>query len=225
MTLTITHYQRLLSLFIAISLFGIIKAQEADTLVLNQDTAFIEGIALDLEPAQKVHSPHKASFYAAILPGLGQIYNKKYWKLPILYGGIAATGYAIHFNSKYYNIYKTAYRDYILQDPGNTSYLELLKTKSGGTIVSVESIMPGGSNAAWFESVLQDKKEYYKRYRDLSYIIMVGVYVIQIVDAAVDAHFYNFDISDDLSMRVSPAMMPPAPGEFGGLGLQLNLNF
>ncbi len=195
------------------------EAQEADTLVLNQDTAFIEGIDVEVAPAKKAHSPHKASFYAAILPGLGQIYNKKYWKLPILYGGIAATGYAIHFNSKYYNLYKAAYRDFIIRDPGNKSYLEFIPPGLE------ESDVINGQYEQWFEDALESKKEYYKRYRDLSYMIMVGVYIIQIVDAAVDAHFYNFDISDDLSMRVSPAMMPPVPGDFGGVGLQLNLKF
>lgn len=193
-------------------------AQETDTLVMAADTAFIDGSALELGSMEKVHSPHKASFYAAILPGLGQAYNKKYWKIPILYAGIGGLAYAIHFNSKYFNLYKSAYRDFIIRDPGNKSYLEFIPPN-----LSEEEVT--GQYEQWFESALLNKKQYYRRYRDLSYLGMVGIYIIQIVDAAVDAHFYNFDISDDLSMRVEPAMMAPAPGEFAGLGVQIQLKF
>lgn len=194
------------------------SAQESDTLIAGADTAFIEGVPLDLAPVVKVHSPHKATFYAAILPGLGQAYNKKYWKIPILYAGIGGLAYAIHFNTKYYNSYKSAYRDFIIRDPGNKSYLEFIPPNMSEDDVT-------GQYEDWFESALLSKKQYYRRYRDLSYLGMVGIYIIQMVDAAVDAHFYNFDISDDLSMRVEPAMMAPAPGEFAGLGVQIQLKF
>ncbi len=198
--------------------FRILAGAQSDTLVLRNDTSYLEGTSLELVKAKKIHSPHKASFYAAILPGMGQIYNKKYWKLPLVYGGIVATGYAIHFNSKYYSKYKSAYRDWIIQDPGNKSYLEFLPP--GWTEAKLYQ------NASWFESALDDKKQYYRRYRDLSYFIMAGVYMLQIVDAAVDAHFYNFSISDDLSMRISPTIMEPSPVvETVGVGMQLNFKF
>ncbi len=200
--------------------FRILAGAQSDTLVLRNDTSYLEGTSLELVKSKKIHSPHKASFYAAILPGMGQIYNKKYWKLPLVYGGIAATGYFIHFNSKYYSKYKSAYRDFIIQDPGNKSYLEFIPP--GLT----ESDVVGGAYDSWFESALESKKQYYRRYRDLSYFIMAGVYMLQIVDAAVDAHFYNFSISDDLSMRISPALMEPSPVvETGGVGMQLNFKF
>ncbi|MBS2096657.1 DUF5683 domain-containing protein [Carboxylicivirga linearis] len=218
MTLALSHRKWLISL---VFLLGtcITSWAQSDTLVLNKDTAFIEGTQVEFVKEKKPHSPHKASFYAAILPGMGQIYNKKYWKLPILYGGIGATGYAIHFNSKYYKKYRSAYRDFIIQDPGNKSYLEFIPP--GLT----EADVVGGTYESWFEDALERKKQYYKRYRDLSYFIMVGVYIIQIVDAAVDAHFYNFSISDDLSMRVNPTIMESSRGDYGGVGIQLNFKF
>ena len=218
MTLALLHRKWLISLVFLLGTCFTSWAQ-SDTLVLNKDTAFIEGTQVEFVKEKKPHSPHKASFYAAILPGMGQVYNKKYWKLPILYGGIGAAGYAIHFNSKYYKKYRSAYRDFIIQDPGNKSYLEFIPP--GLT----ESDVVGGTYESWFEDALERKKQYYKRYRDLSYFIMVGVYIIQIVDAAVDAHFYNFSISDDLSMRVNPTIMESSRGDYGGVGIQLNFKF
>lgn len=191
---------------------------QSDTLILKNNT-LLDGSEDVFLKEKKPHSPHKATFYAAILPGLGQIYNKKYWKLPILYAGIGATGYAIHFNSKYYKKYKSAYRDFIIRDPGNRSYMEFIPP--GLT----EDEVIGGQYEEWFRSALESKKQYYRRYRDLSYFLMVGVYIIQIVDATVDAHFYNFSINDDLSMNISPTLLEPAPGEITGMGLQLNLKF
>ncbi len=195
-----------------------LHAQRVETVVVQGDTAMMQGVVVDSPVIEKKHSPHKASFYSAILPGMGQAYNKKYWKIPILYAGIGGVAYAIHFNSKYYKKYKSAYRDFIIRDPNNKSYLEFIPPP-----LTEEDVY--GPQEAWFEEALNSKKQYYRRYRDLSYIGMVAIYVVQIVDAAVDAHFYNFDISDDLSMQVMPSMMPPAPGDYAGMGLQLKFKF
>jgi len=201
-----------------IGLTNTLKAQKNGTYVSPGDTTNITGTLVDMPQIQKKHSPHKASFYSAILPGLGQAYNKKYWKIPILYAGIGGMAYAIHFNTKYYKKYKSAYRDFIIGDPGNKSYLEFIPPG-----LTEEDIL--GQRAQWFEDALNSKKQYYRRYRDLSYIGMITLYVLQIVDASVDAHFYNFDISDDLSMQVQPSMMPPAPGEYSGMGLNFKFKF
>lgn len=218
LTLTHLHHKWLFSLILLLGCCSASFAQ-SDTLVLRNDTTFLQGTNVELAEIEKPHSPHKASFYAAILPGMGQIYNKKYWKLPLLYAGIGATGYAIQFNSKYYKKYKSAYRDFIIRDPGNKSYLEFIPPG-----LSEEDVTEG-QYEQWFEGALNSKKQYYRRYRDLSYMLMVGVYIIQIVDAAVDAHFYNFSISDDLSMRVNPTLLEPLPGEMAGVGIQLNFKF
>ena len=175
---------------------------------------------------EKIHSPHKATLYSAILPGLGQAYNKKYWKVPIVYGGIATAVYFISFNSDHYNLYKNAYRDFIIRDPANTSYEQIILEK---TNYQVADILNDATKEQWFTTTLKNKKTYYKRYRDLSYIMLIGVYVLNLIDASVDAHFFNYDVSDDLSMNIQPMMLPVNPANYAagsnGVGLQLTLNF
>lgn len=184
----------------------------ADTLVL------VDGETVRLIPSVHVgalgHSPHTATMYAAILPGLGQIYNKKYWKLPLLYGGAAALGYAIHFNNKYLKMYSNAYRDFLLGDPNNKSYMYFVNR------AHLTEELVQGQYKTWFQNSLKKKKDYYRRYRDLSIFGMAGLYLVQIVDACVDAHFFNFDVSDDLSVNWAPAASPQT-----GVGATLALRF
>lgn len=201
-------------LIILISSFLDVKAQS--------DTAYISAAdTIQLTPAPEInpHSPHKASFYSAILPGLGQAYNKKYWKIPIVYAALGGLVYAIDFNSTYYTRYKNAYRDYLIQDPANKSYESLLP--NGFDLTTIE---PGGSNATWFEGVLESKKQYYKKYRDISYVGFALVYVLNIIDASVDAHFKTFDVSNDLSLHWEP-IVTPVGSQFNQVGLQVRLVF
>lgn len=192
-----------------------VSQNQGDTISVTEEMRVEEAFR---QKEEKIHSPHKATFYSAILPGLGQAYNKKYWKIPILYAGIGALGYAIHFNSTNYSKYKNAYRDFLIQDPGNKSYIEVIPLSL--TVEDVE-----GQYADWFEEALKNKREYYKRYRDLSYIGMAAVYVLNMIDATVDAHFYNFDVSDDLSMNVRPAILEADPFTGNKIGIQLSFNF
>ena len=176
----------------------------------------------------KEHSPHKATLYSALLPGLGQIYNKKYWKLPILYAGIGATLYAIGWNTGQYNDYKDGYIDltkYLefknqaedagIPEPTSKRYQKLVPdTDFSTTTADVDN---------WFKTTFQNKKDSFKRDRDLSYIILFGVYVLNIIDATVDAHFTNFNINDDLSMTVHPKMnYNPVSGSTLGLSCRIN---
>jgi hypothetical protein len=194
--------------------FGfILQAQTTDSIAVSvgeMDTVQIE--------VEKYHSPHRASIYSAVLPGLGQIYNKKYWKAPLVYAAVGGVGYAIYFNSKYYNIYRNAYRDFAIKDPGNTSYERVIPP--GLTIADVQ-----GEYAQWFEAALKNKKRYYRRYRDMSYFGMVAVYFINIIDASIDAHFYSFDVGDDLSFKMEPTYLLMDPEVGGALGVQLKLRF
>lgn len=169
----------------------------------------------------KYHSPHKATLYSAVLPGLGQAYNKKYWKIPIVYAALGSVVYGISFNTKYYNIYKTAYRDLIIQDPANTSYMDIAKKVN----LSQEDAL--GDDYEWFKTALENQKKYYKRNRDLCYFGFVAVYVLNMIDASVDAHFFNYDISNELSLELVPQINPGVRFQSGEpqLGMRVNLKF
>jgi hypothetical protein len=177
----------------------------------------------------KEHSPHKATMYSVLLPGLGQIYNKKYWKVPVLYAGIGVTLYAIGWNTDQYNRFKNAYVDY-------SNFLDYKNQPEGGELTEPSSkryeefnegydfstVNP--SYDTYFKKSLQNRKDSYKHDRDLSYIILLGIYVLNIIDATVDAHLTNFNINDNLSMTVQPKMnFSPVSG--GTLGLSCRINF
>ena len=136
---------------------------------------------------------------AAIVPGLGQIYNRSYWKLPIVYGGLMGCIYAITWNSNKYQDYHQAYRDIlsdeVLSKDPSRSYNAILP--EGYTVESM-----GGRE--YYTNVLKEKQNTYHRYRDLSIVITVAVYALSIVDAFVDAQLFDFDISPDLSLNVEP---------------------
>ncbi len=204
------------SLFVFIITVGLQQNIKAQT---NSDSISVKNEAKEKPIVIKPHSPHKASLYSAVLPGLGQAYNKKYWKIPILYAGFAGIIYAIDFNSRNYSKYRRGYRDYLIQDPNNTSYLKIIEKTS----ITPEDIAAGGRYAEWFENTLENGKNYYERWRNLSYVGFALVYIINIIDASVDAHFKTFDVSDDLSMRVEPVVQT----KYGNnsIGLQLKLVF
>lgn len=162
---------------------------------LNVDTTLISEIPVD---TVKVHSPKKATIYSAILPGLGQAYNKKYWKIPIIYVGFGTIGYFIGWNNGYYNTYKQAYSDMTDDDPTTNSYLDI----EAAQYYDLEN--PTDYNN--FKTGLSKQTEYYRRNRDLLIISMVGFYGLNIIDASVDAHLFDFDISEDLTLNWQPAV-------------------
>ena len=153
--------------------------------------------------------PTRAIWYSVLFPGLGQLYNRRYWKLPVIAGGIAGIAYAINWNSKYYVAYTNAYRDISDNNPETQSYLKLLPS---GT---------ANYNESYLETILKNRQQSYRRTRDLSFICAAGLYLICILDAYVDAQLYNFDITPNLSL--CPV---PASGGFGcAKSLELSLSF
>lgn len=165
-----------------------------------QDTLLIPVIKTPFSP-----DPNRAILYSAICPGLGQIYNRKYWKLPLVYGSFLGCAYAISWNSTMYNDYKSAYNDFTDDDPDTNSW-ETFRPNSSSFQGDV-STWPE-SNKTWFrDSRLKRGRDYYRRYRDLSYIITVGVYAIWIIDAYVDAQLFDFDIGEDLTFRMEPVIL------------------
>jgi len=145
----------------------------------------------------EVHSPKKASIYSAILPGLGQAYNKKYWKIPIIYAGFGTLGYFIGWNNNSYQTYKQAYIDLTDGDESTNSHLDLDASKY------YDLNNPTDYNN--FKTGLSKQQEYFRRNRDLLIISTLGFYGLNIIDASVDAHFFDFDITDDLSFNWQPA--------------------
>ena len=163
-------------------------------------------------------SPRKAVIFSAIFPGLGQIYNRKYWKLPIVYGAFAGLTYAITWNNGYYQDYLGAYQDIMDDDPATNRWHNMLPYGQDPETIDTQ----------WFTGVLKQRKDYYRRYRDLSIIGTVGVYLVFIIDAYVDAQLFDFNMSQDLSMRVTPVLIRGEKGLNQGsssFGLQLNFNF
>ncbi len=130
------------------------------------------------------HSPKKATILSAVLPGAGQVYNKKYWKVPVLYAGFATLGYFIKYNNDEYEVFKDAF---VARVDGDESTVD--------DYVGIYS-----------DQDLQRLKDFYRRNRDLSIVGISLLYVLNIVDASVDAHLFYFEVSDDISMRWQPGI-------------------
>jgi hypothetical protein len=156
----------------------------------NRDTAQIKSYAAR-------YDPHKALLYAAVLPGLGQIYNKKYWKLPLVYGGFIGIGHAINF-------YQTGYKKY-----RSELFLVLETNASAG---------PSGFDQSQLRTIV----DRYRRERDFMIILMGGMYILQIIDAHVDAHLKEFDLNPNLHVRLEPTLDSDALiGRTAGIGIRL----
>lgn len=174
--------------------------------------------------------PNKALLYA-LVPGLGQIYNRKYWKLPLVYGAFMGCMYAITWNNKNYKDYSEAYFDIMAdyqkvllgQQAGNEPYTGPW-SKSWTVFVRKGEESSYVSNSQ-FQENLKRRKDYFRRYRDLSIIITVGVYAISIIDAYVDAQLFDFDISPDLSMHWSPEVTPKTRYTPASYGLNCSFKF
>jgi len=137
----------------------------------------------------RTHSPKKAT-YLALLPGAGQIYNKKYWKLPIVYAGFGLSGYFAFANRNEFLTYNEAYTCSVLEGEDCTN--ELADKYTSDELKSI--------------------KEYYQRNMELSFIVMAGWYILQILDASVDAHLYYWEVDEDLSVDIQPIIQPIIPG-------------
>ena len=151
---------------------------------------------------------------AIALPGFGQIYNRKYWKVPCVYVGFGAVIYFIQFNTREYNTWMKAYQDFTDNIPATNSYLKLIRNADVSTLFEP-------STFAWYKENMLREVDYYKKYRDLSYIGIAAWYLYTILDANVDASLYNFDISKDLDMTFEPVMLPLSGQACVGLSLKL----
>ena len=208
---------------------------DADSLLLDShaDSLFADSVQKQLSimteanPPLKVQKdwnkwrpdPKRALWLAIVFPGGGQIYNRKYWKLPLIYGGFMGCLYAMSWNNSMYKDYSQAYLDITDNDPGTASYNSFLHL---GAQIRDE-------NMKHYIDVFKNRRDKYRRWRDLSFFVMVGVYALSVVDAYVDAELSAFDISKDLSLKVEPTIInnnsSKNPLQSGALGLSCSLNF
>lgn len=186
--------------------------ESISSVVLITDTA---DLPVAVEYNQFKPNPTKAVIYAAIFPGLGQIYNGKYWKLPIVYGGFLGFSYAISWNHRYYIDYSNGYKDIMGDDPEKDSWKNFLPYGAD----------PETVDKAWLTDVMKRRKDYYRRYRDLSIIGTVAMYALSIIDAYVDAQLFDFNISSDLSLRVEPVVIQKNDYLANSVGFQCSVSF
>lgn len=169
------------------------------------------------ETVEKIFNPDptRAVWLSALFPGLGQIYNRRYWKLPLVVGGFMGLAYGMSWNNGMLRDYTRAYTDLMDNDPSTKSYMDFFPPTT----------QESNLDRTWLQRILKSRKDYYRRNRDLCIISMVGVYLLAMVDAYVDASLTHFDISPDLSMNVHPAIIPDTRSRIPGLGLHWALNF
>ena len=165
------------------------------------DTTFVE---LPDSVREKEHSPTRATLMSTFLPGLGQLYNKKYWKIPVIYAGFAIMGYFIIFNANEYATFKYAY----------------IESSNGTTNGNYSNLVNKYTPAELLSS-----REYYRRNLEISCLITLVWYGLNILDATVDAHLYTFNISDKLTMKVEPDMQLTGFNYKPAAGVKLSLHF
>lgn len=166
-------------------------------------------------PASFNPDPMRAVWLSALFPGLGQIYNRRYWKLPIVVGGYVGLFYATTWNSNMLADYQRAYLDIMDSDPTTNSYMDFFSSTYKEEDIDKE----------WLTSVLKQRKDYYRQYRDLCIICMIGLYAICMIDAYVDAQLYHFDVSPDISMQWQPAVIPTGRSALPAVGVQCAITF
>ena len=184
---------------------------------LAEPTSPTDSLSKEMKRKLWVPNPVKATWLALIIPGGGQIYNRKYWKLPIFYGGFAGCAYALTWNGKMYRDYFNAYRDAANGNWNSTNITELIPP----------SYMEQVSQSQLID-LLRRRKDTFRRYRDLSIFAFIGVYLLSVIDAYVDAELSNFDITPDLSMKVEPAVIDTQTTSRGtnrSVGLQCSFRF
>ena len=169
----------------------------ADTVHYNDTVIKKTAAGADTIVKKKVHSPQRATIYSAIVPGLGQVYNKKYWKVPLVYGAVGIPGYLFFYNKKYYNATR-----YALAIVANHTY-------RADSLAKVDpQLRPFVTPDRDYSGSLLNARNEARRNMDYSVLVTLIMWGLNIVDATVDAHLKGFDVSDDLSLQIKPAIIP-----------------
>lgn len=179
----------------------------AGQLFAQQDSLLIDAQLVVEEPAYKPYdplSPARAAFYSAVLPGLGQAYNGKYWKIPIVYTALGVGVYFYFNNDEQYDRYRDAYKSRLA---GKTT--DEFSDENGDPIVSTQGLI--------------EAQRFYQRNKEISILVTLGLYALNIIDANVDAHLQQFNVSEDLSLK--PKLDYDRFSGKTGYGVSLNYNF
>jgi len=177
----------------------------------DKENQFLE--EMNLTASEWEPEPRLAVWFSLLFPGGGQIYNRKYWKLPIIYGGYVGCIYALTWNQSTYTDYQNAYVDIMDNDPNTKSYEDFLPPH-----YEIDTDME-----EWLKDVFKQRKNKYRRYRDLSIFAFAGMYIVAAIDAYVDAELSHFDISPDLSLNIEPRLMMDHMGApIAGFSLAFN---
>ena len=189
--------------------------QNTDTIILNDSTALLTGKVA--QPSKSISqelkfnpNPMRAMWLSALCPGLGQIYNRHYWKLPIVIGAFVGLTYGTSWNNRMLNDYSKAYRDITDNDPNTRSYMDFY---------------PPTVKESDLDTTLRNRKDYYRRYRDICIIGIAAVYLLNVIDAYVDASMMHFDVSPDLSMRWGPTVIDSQVSRLPSIGLGCSFDF
>ncbi|MDE5660568.1 MAG: hypothetical protein K2I28_06730 [Muribaculaceae bacterium] len=159
--------------------------------------------------------PTRATWLSVLCPGLGQIYNRRYWKLPIVIGAYMGLAYATSWNNTMLTDYTKAYNDLMDNDPDTRSYMNFF----------APGVSESSLNRNWLQNTFQSRKNYFRRNRDLCIVGMIGVYLVAIVDAYVDASLAHFDISPNLSLQWAPTLIQETRSPLPSFGVQWALCF
>ena len=192
-----------------------------DTVILSDSTATLTGTLT--EPSKTAvdaklrfnPDPMRAMWLSALCPGLGQIYNRRYWKLPIVIGAFVGLTYGTTWNNRMLTDYSKAYRDISDNDPNTRSYMDFYPP----------TVKESDLDKSWLTNTLKNRRDYYRRYRDICIIAMAAVYLINVVDAYVDASMMHFDVTPDLSMRWGPTVLESHNSKLPAVGLGCSLDF
>lgn len=195
--------------------------QGGDTIVLNDSTALLTASTIENSNKDVVKTPQfnptpmRAMWLSALCPGLGQIYNHRYWKLPIVIGAFVGLTYGTAWNNRMLNDYSKAYRDISDNDPNTRSYMDFYPP----------TVKESDLDKTWLTSTLKNRKDYYRRYRDICIIGIAAVYLLNVIDAYVDASMMHFDVSPDLSLRWGPAVINNESSPLPSIGMGCSFNF
>lgn len=194
---------------------------ERDTIVVADSTMLLSA-KLDKDAKPVVNdklkfnpNPMRAMWLSALCPGAGQIYNRRYWKLPIVIGAFVGLTYGTSWNNRMLNDYSKAYRDITDNDPNTRSYMDFYPP----------TVKESDLDKNWLTSTLKNRKDYYRRYRDICIIGIAAVYLLNVIDAYVDASMMHFDVSDDLSMQLRPAVIESSMSRLPSVGLGCAFSF